>query len=155
VERPPNGDAIECRVVKLADGRGLARCGHCGAPLAPVLDFHSRTSIDPWGFTFDGRVFRPTEHSLAQRRRPEQRIGTGHALPTDRALLRRGEFGQRGDPTRKYDPIKHLPRNGEWEPTMPTGWFDQFRLPTLVECPQCHKENHIAGSDLASRRSVG
>jgi hypothetical protein len=73
---------IAARVVRLTDGRGLARCGQCGQALAYVIDYSRPTWVVARGYTLDDDgVRRATKHYREQLRRARRHTTKGIATP--------------------------------------------------------------------------
>ena len=130
---------IAARVVPLADGRGLARCGQCGQALAYVIDYAHPTWVVARGYTAgDDGVRRATNHHREQRHRVERHVTKGIATVEEQTRLREGRFSRRGDPTvgRGWDPTAEK----EFiDPPDEPGFVrsDSDRLPQTMECPRC------------------
>ena len=134
--------------------RHIARCGRCGQFLWTVEEGDGRGPS--WlkdlnlGWRFDpgGRISRPTETHLAQRRAANARVLTGTATESDRVSLRHNGFGRRG--RRSRFPADAPRRAGHFAGDQFALVFDgdarfgaTADLPVAIQCPRCGVENDV------------
>ena len=148
---------VKARLIPVpAEFRHFARCGRCGQFLWKIARGYSRdgntrvpAQLDDlrrgWRFDPEGRIWRPTETHLAQRRAADARVLAGTATESDRMSLRgNGPFGRgRGGKRPLHPRSDHFSATRGTHKTNVGRFGATADLPVGIQCPRCGAENDI------------